>query len=293
MSAPRYRQAWPGSIGLTPGTLALRSRTFAALSAALLRAGVAVGTRAALWGPALIVGWWRRAGASTVALDSELDLTAADAIALPSGAPGSGAPIIYLGGSDPVTWGTPGASGGLILDGTGPIALPCVGQLVGAGAISISALCWPTVTTAADGQAVLAGTTAAARTNGIRGGARHFSGAWYGAWSVGAPPTPTTGGTATAEYARSIATGRELELIMSQVPCDSTNQRAAYALGAYTGDETGTSDLQQGSTGSTSAMVSAVDHEVVLDVVAGSGELSARFTSISVLNRPRAAGIAA
>ena len=262
-----------------PLASSVRWRTFAALSAYLLGAGVSVGWRATLFGPSERIGTWEKVSASALRLASSwLDLSE-----FTVGALGSGADLEHLGSAP--TWATPGASGGLILSESG-VLLPCLGVYPGAAARSVWARGVLTIGDSQDDQEISAGTAVDSRGDSLHGGLRRASGTGYSSWGVGDPSSPSMGGSTTAPYSRSFADSDEVLIGAATLVTDVTSGRGGYLVGGYAG---GTGDSTLTSVNAADAETNHDDGLIYLHLDPAAGALSARITRIVVASLQREA----
>lgn len=268
----------------TPGTIGQKFRTFAALDAAL---GVTVaGTRAALWGPVDKCGWWRSEGGGDVRIDSDVDLSVLD------GSETSGTDIVQLGSANAPTWGTPGASGGMIMDGSGSLSLVFLGelpsQLLGIGALGI-----PTLTAEVNGMAFSVGSWRlnAASDVCFLGGIRRITGFWARTFAFDLNSAPIYGGAITAAYREPITTGNEVMCARASIITNSPSNAAGSITGSYRGDSAGAPVNQQASATTSGPATAAVRHRTMLNVRDNGGTMSVRWTKLFVLAGERAGGI--
>jgi hypothetical protein len=259
-----------------PGVLTHRFRSLDLLRDALDR--MPIGTRAELYGPRSL---WKnddlglilqmeRTGAGTYQARSDLHAYNADGTEFTIGTNGSGSDIERLDASAP-TWSvTPGkGTGGLIFDGSGAVALPCLGTFGAKGSLCVTARGYPTVGTRAGGQAMMAGIASNARVVGLRGGWRRLASFDFSAWEVLDPQSPTRGGGTSADHRRTIATGTELILSSQQLITDSASNQGAYSAGAYSGDE---ASAKQNTADNSSGPATSFDDGVVIISVDSAAE---------------------
>ena len=266
------------------GALGQKFRTFAALSASL--GATAVGTRAALWGPVDKCGWWRSEGGGDVRIDSDVDLTVLD------GSETSDTDIVQLGFASAPTWGTPGASGGLIMDGSGSLSLPFLGDLP-SQMHTFAALCEPTLTAEDDGQALAFGRwrLGAGTDLCFLGGIRRVVGVWTRSFAFDLNATPIYAGITTAPHQEPIVTGDEVLLGISQLITDSVSNRGAYWAGSYRGDSAGAPISQQANVTTTGAATAEPLHRAMLHVREMTGTISVRWTKLFIVAGQRTEGV--
>lgn len=272
------------------GISSAQFKTFDRLETELLNA--AIGSTATLWGPTDWVGTWRKVGASALRMEGLLRLWAADADTFTIGTDGSGSNIERFDTADAPTWETPdSSSGGLVLNGSGAIILPCLGEFT-ANSLMLAARTVPTLTTVVNDSGWGIAAMALSRTKALGGAAAYSTSAWYRRYVLmNTAPTITFGGGATANTDMpGMASSDEVLLHYFAATGHGDTNYGSFSAGSYRGDESPSSIGQHVGANTTSTISGATDQEVALHAANGAGgDISIRFHEIFVGHMRQAA----
>jgi hypothetical protein len=270
-----------GVTGGAEGVLAEKFRTFSALSTAL--GAEDAGVRAALWGPSDRCGWWRSLGGGDIIVDSPLDLHVLDGSEL------SGSDVVPIGAANAPTWATPGANGGMIMDYSGGVTLPFLGDLP-SQMRSLHALAYPTFAAVATLQTIFLGTyrTIISDQCMMGGYRRNTLTHWYRATAIGPITAPVFG---TGPSQEPLTSGSEVVIGMAALTTDSASNRGGYVMGGYAGDHSPSINTAPVGGSYSGLFTAAPLHRALLHVTGVSGEISVRFKRLFILAAEREGGV--
>lgn len=272
------RVLYDASAGGGGGGGETQHRTFSALAAAL--GSGADDDKATLYGPAKDAGMWRRTSTGVYVLESPLRPQYLDGSEL-----ANGSDVEAFNGAANPTWATPGASGGMLLDGSGARILTCLGALDPA---SFSVQLRGVVSSIANvaNNAIMIGAFNQSRSKAFFGGAAYSGSAWYRKYAE-MSTSPTIGISGSSLSALDVALVQDDEFVatLSWAATDAASNTGSYFASFWRGDETPTSVQSPSSAGTSSVYASATDHEIAI-FCNGAG-MGIRITEIRVAVTPK------